>query len=263
MVLTITGSLFLFALFASELKSYQFIGRDVPGAQTTISVNGEGEAFRAPDIAEISFSITKEAKTAAEARKVVDDSMKTIHAFLTESKVEDKDIKTTGYNMYPKYEWVRKPCFVDARAGATGLTYPCNDGNQVLTGYEVTQSVDVKLRKIDDAGTVLGGLNDKGATNISGPTFRVDNADAVKAEARTEAIKKAKLKARELADSLGVTLVRIVSFSEGGDYGVYNYARGGAEMMVKSMDAGAPAPADIPVGENKFISNVNIIYEIR
>ena len=35
--------------------------------------------------------------------------------------------------------------------------------------------------------------------------------------------------------------------------------------MVKTMSAGAMAPesANIPVGENKFVSNVTITYEVR
>lgn len=261
LLLSIAGSLLLLALFASTLKEYQYIGRNVPGELTTISVNGEGEAVAVPDIAEISYSITHEAKDAATARKTVDDKMKAIHAFLKESGVEDKDIKTTGYNLNPKYEWKQTSVYVPC---VGGYGCPPVEGKQVLTGYEVTQSVDVRIRKVDDAGLVLGGLSDKGASYVSGLTFKVDDEDGVKEAARKEAIDKAKLKAEKLADELGVRLVRITAFSEGNNFPIYNYGRGGMEMQ--AMDAKstmAPEAANIPMGVNKFTSNVTITYEVR
>jgi uncharacterized protein YggE len=253
----VTGSLYLLSLFAAELKSYQFIGREGAGSQTTISVSGEGRSYATPDTALVSFSITHEAKTNTEARKFVDDRAKAVTAYLKEKGVAEKDIKSTGYNLYPKYEWEQKQIVC--------VAYPCPQppGKQVLTGYEVTQSFEVKVRNIDDVGTIVGGVVDKGATNMSGPSFIVDNEDAVKSAARKEAIDKAKAKADELARSLGVTLVRVVSFNEGNDYPIY-YGRGGmVEAKMMSADMGAPAPAVMPVGENTFTSNVTIVYEIR
>lgn len=259
LLLIVSGSLFLLALFVGELKSYQFIGRDVPGEQTSINVTGEGEAYAIPDIAEISFSITDEAKTAPEARKLVDGKMKAIHAFLEESKVEDKDIKTTAYNLNPKYEWQKTGAYVPC---ALGYNCPPQEGKQVLVGYEVTQSVDVRIHEIDDAGLVLGGLSDKGASYVSGLTFTVDDEDVVKESARKEAIEKAQAKAKKLAAQLGVDIVRITSFSEGSNYPTYNYARGGMEMKATSADV-APEAANIPAGENKYTSSVTITYEVR
>lgn len=252
-LLAVTGSLFLLALFASELKSYQYIGRDI-NEQTTITVTGDGKEYAAPDIATVSFSITNETKNSTDARKTVDEGMKKIHDFLIASGVAEKDIKTTGYNLYPKYEWqeTRIVC----------ITYPCHQppGKQVLTGYEVTQSVEVKIRDLDKAGVILGGISDNGATNVSGLNFTIEDEDGVKAKARAEAIADAKTKAAVLAKDLGVSLVRIVSFNEGGNYPIPYYAR--AEMKAMSADAGA-APVNISVGENEYNSSVTIVYEIR
>ena len=257
-LLAVSGSLFLLGLFATTLKEYKYVGRDV-NAQTTITVTGDGESYAIPDIATVSFSITKEAKTVAEARKTVDEKMKSIHQFLNTSGIEDKDIKA-NYAFYPKYEWEQKQIQC--------IAYPCIQppGRQVLTGYEVSESVDVTIRGIDKnpdiAGTVVGGLADNGATNVSGPNFTLENADAPKAVAREEAIAKAKAKAEKLAADLGVTIVRISSFNEGFNYPMA-YSGG---MMMKAMSAdGAPAPeaANIPAGQNKYTSNVSIVYEIR
>jgi uncharacterized protein YggE len=244
-------------MFFSNIKEYQFIGRDVPGEMTTISVSGEGEAFAVPDIAEISFTVSQESKTAAEARKTVDEKVKAILKYLRETGVEEKDLNTASISLYPNYDWEQTQVMC--------ITYPCPQppGKQVLRGYEVSQSITVKVRDLDKLGDIVGGVTDKGATNMSGPSFTVDNEDGVKAEAREQAIAKAKAKAEQLANELDVKLVRIVSFSEGGDYPYFAYGRGGMEAKAVMMDAGAPVPAEIPVGENKFVSNVTIVYEIR
>lgn len=259
-LLALSGSLLLLAMFFTTIKEYSYIGRDI-NSQTTISVSGDGESFATPDIATVSFSISKEAKTPAEARKQVDEAMKKIHTFLTESKVGDKDIKTTAYDLYPKYDYVKSPCIATMTIEVGNYITPCQDGKQVLSGYTVTQSVDVKIRALDDAGTVLGGLADNGATNLSGLNFTVEKPDEIQAAARAEAIKKAKAKAEELAKDLNVKLVRIVSYNEGGVYPVYNYAR--SDMKMSAMGAAVPEAANIPIGQNKYTTNVTITYEIR
>lgn len=259
LILAISGALLLLSMFFTNIKEYRFIGRDL-NAQTTITVTGDGETFATPDIATVSFSITQESKTAADARKTVDDKMKKIHEFLNTSGVKNEDIKAS-YSFYPKYEWQQKQIEC--------IAYPCVQppGKQVLTGYEVSESVEIKIRDIDKnadlAGTIVGGLADNGATNLSGPNFMLENEDGAKATAREEAITKAKAKAEKLASDLGVTIVRITSFNEGGNYPVaYGYGSG-VMMKAMSADAVAPEAANIPAGQNKYSSSVTITYEIK
>jgi len=258
-ILLFASSLYLVGLFVNNVKLNGFIGRDVP-ALTTINVSGEGEAFKKPDIAELSFSVEQTSKTVAEAQKVSTDKINQIMTYLKDTmKIEDKDIKTNDYSVYPKYEYQKAVTCLDYNMNGY-----CPEGKQVLLGYTVSQTITVKIRKLDDAGAILVAIGGKGATNISGLNFTVDDKKTVEAEARGLAIAEAQAKAKILASSLGVTLTRIVSFSEGGNYPVYRDAMGGA--MAKSvnlaMQEAAPAPS-LPVGENKFVSNVTITYEIQ
>ena len=255
-ILAISGALLLLALFVNTLKESKYIGRDI-NAQTTITVSGDGDAYANPDIASVSFGITQEAKTPTDARKVVDEKWTKIHDLLGKAGIVDADIKS-NYSLYPKYDWQKTPC--NYLQNANGIMPPCyENGKQVLTGYEVTQTADIKIRKLDDAGKILGILADNGATNVSGLTFAVEHEDAVQAKAREAAITKAKAKAEQLAKDLGVTLVRIASFNEAGNYPMYY---GGGMMKTMSADAGAPAP-NVPAGQNKYTSNVTIVYEIK
>ena len=127
----------------------------------------------------------------------------------------------------------------------------------MLKGYQVSQSVTVKVRDIGRAGELLSGVGKNGATNVGGLMFSIDDEDAVRGEARTKAIADAKAKAKELGKELGVSLVRIVSFSENGNYsGPIMYAT----SMGKGGGEGSP---EIPAGQNDIVSNVTVTYEIR
>lgn len=248
--LLVASALFYAAKFVTEVKSYGYIGGGVL-ASNVISVNGAGEVFALPDIANITFSVTKQGKTVAEAQKEASKIINAGISFLKNSGIAEKDIKTTNYSAFPRYEYNDVVC----------LSIDCpRPGKQILVGYDVSQSISVKVRDTDKTGVILEGLAKAGITEISGPNFGVDNDEALKAEARKKAIADAKEKAQVLAKDLGVKLVRIINFNESGNYPVYY----GTKTFESSVGLGGDIPApEIPKGENKITSNVTITYEIR
>lgn len=245
---------FLFAQTIKSFKEYRYVGGGVPPSNV-ITVSGEGEIFAVPDTAEFTFTILEEAKTSAEVQKSATDKANEAIKALTEKGIEEKDIKTIGYNLYPKYEWT---------TDYSCVRYPC-DKNQKQVGFELSQSITVKVRDIDKAGELLELVTGKGVSSVSGLTFTVADEDSIQAEVRKIAIDDAKAKADKLASDLGVALVRIVGFSEGGEY---------MPKMMYAMDSvnessmayglgGADVSATLPAGENRMVSNVSITYEIR
>ena len=219
--------------------------------QVTISVSGKGEVLAKPDIGTFTFSVQTEGKDATTAQTQGTKAMDTITKYLADNGVEDKDIKTTNYNLSPKYKYENKVC----PAG----TY-CPPGNRVQDGFTVNQSVTVKVRKLDQAGALISGVGDKGATNISSLSFTIDDDSALQSQAREKAIKDAKAKAEELAKSLGLKIDRIVGFNESGQGPVY-YGMGGSDTMMAKSEA-APS-AVVPTGQNTITSNVNIVYALK
>lgn len=254
-------AVFLGVKTLSALKEYSHIGT-VPTSTNAISVSGLGEVFAVPDIAIFSVSVVEEGKTVKEAQDKATVKMNSVIDAVKKMGVAEKDIKTTGYYSNPKYDYTNYPCIQPMmEPGVSGsVSYPCRSGKQVLTGYEVSQTISVKVRKTDDAGAVLSKVGGLGASNISGLDFIIDDVDKVQAEARDKAIADAKAKAQVLAKSLGVKLVKIVSFSEGGYQPVY-YAMETKSIMGMGGSV-APSP-QVPTGENKITSSVTITYEIN
>jgi len=221
----------------------------------TISVSGEGEVLAVPDVGQFSFSVNAKADDAAAAQEESGTKINTILAYLTEQGIEDKDIKTQNYNLYPQYRYEERIC--------PAVNSYCPPGERVADGFEVSQTVSVKIRQTDTSGAVIAGVGERGATNISGLNFMVDDTDALKADARAKAITDAQAKAQVLAQQLGVEIVRMSSYSEGG--GSYLPYYNERAMSLSSMDAAEESfgGADMPVGEDSTTVNVNMTYEVK
>lgn len=244
-------TLFLLIISIKEVKSIAYVGKS-DQVVNTINVEGKGEVAAVPDIVTFSFTVTKTASTVVEAQKQATEQANAALKAVRDGGVADKDIQTTSYNINPHYEY---------QSGICVSVGNCRPGKSVLTGYDVSQSIEVKVRDLDKAGALFASIGTLGVENVNGLNFSVDKPEAVQAEARGKAIENAKAKADQLADQLGVTLVRVISFSENGiGREAYLYGMGGSDKVMTSSIAPAP---EIPTGEQKVVSNVNITYEIR
>lgn len=221
---------------------------------STITVTGKAEVNAVPDIATINFSITKDGKTVKEAQVQVAEVEAKVLANLKENKIEEKDIKTINSSFYPKYEYQT----TSSKYAPEIDIYPPVNTKSVIIGYTATLSIEVKVRDTDNAGKVITDLGTLGITDLSGPNFKIDDEDNLKAQARKEAIEDARAKAKVLAKDLGVHLGRIASFSETPSYGTPIYY---AKASLESADAGASL--QLPKGENTITSEVSITYKIK
>lgn len=246
----IAAVLTLLALFLLALTWDKAFGRDVNDPFNTITVEGTGEAAMVPDVARVTFTITESATAVKAAQDAATERTNRALEAVRELGVEERDVKTLSYNVSPRYEYSQQPCY-------PGMVCPA--GSPRITGYDVSQTVEVKVRDTAKAGEVLGALGGVGVQNISGPEFVVDDETAVSNEAREEAIEEAREKARALASQLGVRLGKVVSFSENPPMPYYDsyYGRGG------SMEAVAQSAPTLPTGENETKVTVMITYEIR
>lgn len=253
--------IYLIGLAYSEFKGAKYIGSGVI-PNSIISVNGKGEIVTKPDIATFSYSVDEKAKTVDEAQANAATKGNKIIAALKAAGVAETDIKQTYYNINPEYEWTSSCVY-----SGNGAVYPpCVAGKQVLKGYGVTETVEVKVRDLSKAGTIFQTVGTLGVSNVFGLSFSIDKIDDIKQQARTMAVDDAKKNAEILAKQLGVKLVRITSYYDQCSYGCYgenySYARE-AISASPGMDKAGGATPEIPSGEQKIRSNVTISYEIK
>ncbi len=246
-----TAALALLALLllAWTITAFTNLGISENPYTNSITVTGEGESVAIPNVAVFSFTLTEKGTTVA---GVQDGVARLSEATLTDVRalgVEDKDIKTLSYNVFPTYEY-------GTCSGYTNVPCPAPK----VTGYQVDNTIQVKVRDTTKVAAVLEALGKKGLWSISGPNFEVDDDEAVRTEARDKAIEQAKEKAQMLAKKLGVRLVRVLSFYENtGPYPMYDGY--GGDMAAESVSS-YKAPTLEP-GEEETKISVSITYEIR
>jgi uncharacterized protein YggE len=243
---------FLAVISIKELKSIAYVGKDVP-IMNSITINGKGEMISIPDVATFSFSVTETAKDVDAAQTAATTKTNAAIKAMKDNGVEDKDIKTTAYNISPHYEYQNVACTANY----------CPGGKSVLTGYEVSQTIEIKVRDLKKAGSLFSTIGSLGVQNVNSLAFAIDDIDKVKAQAQKLAIADAKAKAKVLAAQLGVKIVRVMSFYDNSDQPVYGYGRDMMTEKAMSIAPQAATPPSLPAGEQKVTSNVSISYEIR
>jgi uncharacterized protein len=206
-----------------------------------ISLTGHGEVRATPDLAIINMGVLSSALTAREALDANTKAMTDLMNVLKTANVESKDISTSNFNVNPRYD------------------YGQNNGQPPkVTGYDVTNSVSVTVRKLESLGGLLDKAVSSGSNQISGIMFSVSNPKAAQDEARKEAVLDAKQKAELYAGAASVSLGNIITINEGSAYQPQQPMMMQAKTM--SSDAG-----NVPIaqGEQVIGIDVNITWELK
>lgn len=211
------------------------------------SISGSGTVYAKADIANMNVGLKTEVKkTAAEATRENSEQMNEILVVLKDLGIESKDIKTNSYSLNPVYNWTEK------------------DG-QKLNGYEVYQSVTLKIRDLEKIGDIIAKTTEKGANQVGGINFTIDDEYELKNEARELAIEKAKEKAELIAAQTGMKLGKIVGVYENSYSPVISYDYSNAKREIaadQALGAGIEAPG-IEAGQNEVKVEITLVYEVK
>ena len=147
---------FLAVEVVSGLSGLRYIGAGIAPANT-IQVSGHGEIQATPNLATVSFSVVSDKSTSQAAQAAAAQTQSAVSAYLKSAGIDDKDIQTSGYSVYPQYEYQNAVCPQTAPANGSSPVY-CPPGRQVLTGYEARQSTTIKIRDLSKVGDILAGV---------------------------------------------------------------------------------------------------------
>lgn len=215
-------------------------GQAVPADGTLLSVSAEAEARRVPDVATISAGVVTQAVDGNAAMRQNAEQMDKVMAAIRAAGIADKDIQTSGINLFPQYRHAE------------------NEAPKI-TGYQASNTVSVKVRDLPKLGKVLDALAAQGANQINGPSFEIDQPEPVRDEARLAALKKAQARAETYAKALDLRVRRIVSISEGGSGG----PRPPMPMMMRAQAAdGFAKETSVSPGETSLSVSLDVVFEL-
>ena len=206
----------------------------------TLTLTGHGEVRLVPDLATVSAGVLSQAATAREALSANSTAMERVMATLKAAGIADADIQTSNFLVQPRYDYN-------------------NDGRTPrLSGYDVSNTVTVTLRKVETLGAMLDQLVQAGANQINGVSFGIGKPEAALDEARKLAVADARHKASIYATAASFTLGKVLSIAEGGGY------QPPAPMArAKMMAAEAAPPPPIASGEQTLAIDVSVTWELE
>lgn len=208
---------------------------------TTIAFDGQAERDVVPDLANVDLTVRSEADTPDEAQQQNSQKMNGVTEFLKSEGFQEEDLQTSNYSIRPVYE------FSEGRA-------------RQVTGYEVQQTLNVKIRDFENIPVVLREAVNRGVNQVSSLNFTIEDREAVVEELIEEAVNDAKQKAQQRASYLDLNLGELVDFS-------YSTSGDNQPPIIyrEALDSAGRedfAP-NVEPGTNKINVNVNLTYEVN
>ena len=199
-------------------------------SEAGIWVTGTGGMSLAPDIALVRLGVETTSPSVTEARNEAATAMEAVVAAVKQNGLTDADIQTTSFNIRPEYE--RQEV----------VTNGVRSSIRVLTGYRVSNTAIIKVRDLDEVGTIIDEVVAAGgdATRINGIDFSIEDASAYTTQLREDAVNAALESAKHFATLTGVTLGKLVYVTEVSDTPI---VRESAERALAAMAAAPAAPA--------------------
>ena len=203
----------------------------------TITVTGSAVVTLEADYAQVSVGVSTSAKTVDEASKQNAEAIHTVIEALKAAGVKEDDIATSNYSVHAEYDY-------------------SSLGGQKLSGYNVTNQLNVVIRDMAHIGATLDKATAAGANNIYNIQFLSTKADEAQDEATAYAVQDAMRRAELLAEAAGLTLGNIVSISD---------STGGYAVVTRSYKSTLDAAAgnSILPDDASVSASVTIVFELK
>jgi uncharacterized protein len=215
----------------------------VANQQQGIWVTGEGKVTVTPDIVNITMGVQSQEASVSDAMQKASDAMANIMAVLKTNNIADADIQTQQFSVNPQY------------------SYDQASGKQNINGYNVTNTINVKLRDISNVGTFIDAVVAAGGnlTVINNVNFTVEDPTKYYDDARQKAVDDANAKAKDIATLSKVTLGKptyVVETSSTPYPVYYGYSAAGPAIM------SGQSSTSVNAGSTDIILDVQVAYSI-
>lgn len=206
----------------------------------TITASGEGAIEAVPDVAYVSIGVITEGIELSKVQLENSEKMTKVIESLTQLGIKKEEIKTTNYNVNPKYEWNK------------------DTGKNTISGYTVYNNLEVTINDINITGSLLDEVVASGSNSINSVRFGLKNETDLYNQALEIAVKDAKAKAEAMGKGLGIIYIQPLRVTELSNRNTPVYFDKGAVAM-----EAAKVSTPISEGELKVTARVSIEFSFE
>lgn len=192
-------------------------------ADRTIVAPGLGRLTVEPDVATVRLGVSITRPTATDAREAAAATMTAVLEAIAAAGVAGRDVRTSLVGLGP-------------------ITDYSSERGPRVTGYQLTNTVEVTVRDLQSAGKVIDAGLAAGASSLDGLEFRLDDQAPAEDAARRAAVEDARRRATTLATAADVRLGPVVGIVEGSRQAPM-FERGGIEGMALTTASDTPIEA--------------------
>lgn len=219
--------------------------KNLDDEENRITVSSSETVKVVPDMAEISFSVVTEQESAEACQQENTENLNRLLEYLKSLGFEDKSIATSGFSLYPRYDW--------------------STNRQVLVGYEMSTEVTVSDVPMEQTGGILTDAVANGANEINSVSYYSSGYDEAYNEALAKAVELARSKGEALAEASGKKLGGVRSIQEFSDSQYGRYVDSNVRMSSKNMaveSAGAAADMGVMPGEMQVSAEISVEFAL-
>lgn len=163
-----------------------------PGEPTTLTVVETATARAEPDSARLTFELSRRGTTAPRARRDVDRRVRVLVARIIRAGIPRAGIQTSAIS-------------------SSRVRLRARRGVPARVRYDARTIVTVVTDRVDRVGRVIAEAERSGVSRVFGPEFTVEDATEARAAAARTALERARRRAADAAEALGLRVVAIRS----------------------------------------------------
>lgn len=206
-------------------------------ATATVTSHGKGSAIGTPDLATVILGVQTQSSSASSALSQNSSDANSLIKTLLAQGISKTDVQTSGLSLHGIY------------GGST----------PAITGYQVTNTVTVRIHNIASTGTIVDSAA-KAAGNsirINQIVFSVQDTSALFAQARATAVSQAATEAKAMAIAAGKHLGALCSLNDSTPSSV--------PLNTSSFSSLGSVPSSVPIqsGSQQVKATVTATYQLQ
>lgn len=210
-----------------------------PENSSRLQVTGNAVVTAAPDTAHISLGVETSDSSAEKAAEDNARRMAQIMTTLREMGLTDREISTSGYNIYSYNQILNRG----------------SDQEVTVTTYNVQNRIEITTKNLEQVGKIVDAAVKAGANQVQGIRFDIADKQELQLQALRNAVKQAHTKAEVMAEAAGVVIGGLVTMNE--DYGTYAPMY---DSMVMRAQAPGYAETSITPGDVEISARVTVVF---